>query len=153
MVTLGRGNLAAPGPREEAAVQEAYGAYRRVQAETASPPQLILMLYDGLLKRLQSALNGLEVRDYEEVNGSLQGAQEILLELAASLDMESGEIADNLMALYQYQHQLLLEANVAKDPAPVREVAVLSGQLREAWANALEQIATHAAIQDADARG
>lgn len=135
-------------------MQEAFGAYRRVQAETAPPAQLILMLYDGLQKRLQRALSGLESRDYEEVNGSLQRAQEILLELASSLDMESGEIADNLMALYHYQHHLLLEANVAKDAAPVRQVAALSSQLRDAWANALEQIANHAATaQEPDARG
>ena len=130
-------------------MQEAYGAYRRVQTETAAPAQLILLLYDGLLRRLQRALQGLEVRDYEEANGSLQRAQEILLELAASLDMDGGEIADGLMALYQYQHSLLLQANVAKDPEPVRQVAALSGQLRGAWANALEQIASN----DASALG
>jgi flagellar protein FliS len=136
------------------AVQEAFGAYRRVQTETAPPAQLILMLYDGLLTRLNSALNGLETNDYEEVNGSLQRAQEIVLELAASLDMERGEIADNLMALYEYQHHLLVEANVAKDPAPVRQVATMAGQLREAWVHALEQIATHDAVaEEPDARG
>lgn len=135
-------------------MQEAYGAYRRVQTETATPSQLILLLYDGLLKRLHRALQGLEVRDYEEANGSLQRAQEILLELAASLDMDSGEIADGLMALYHYQHGLLLQANVAKDPEPVRQVAVLSGELRGAWANALEQIANaDASAHEAGKRG
>ena len=100
-------------------VQPGYGAYRRVQAETASPAQLILLLYDGLLKRLQHALLGLEGRNYEQVNGSLQHAQDILLELVASLDMDAGEIAENLAQLYEYQHRRLIEANLRKDPEPV----------------------------------
>jgi flagellar protein FliS len=122
-------------------VQAGYGAYRRVQAETASPAQLVLLLYDGLLKRLQTALQGLEGHDYEQANGSLQHAQDILLELAASLDMEAGEIAERLAQLYEYQHHLLLQANVRKDPAPVREVVTLASRLRDAWAHAAAQVA------------
>ena len=128
-------------------VQSGYGAYRRVQAETASPAQLILLLYDGLLHRLQLALHDLEGRDYEAANGSLQHAQDILLELAASLDMEAGEIADRLAQLYEYQHHLLLQANVNKDPQPVREVTRLAGQLRNAWAHAAAQVAWPGAAQ------
>ena len=45
------------------------------------------------------------------------------------------------MDLYQYQHSLLPRANVQKDPAPVREAAVFTNQLREAWANAAPQVA------------
>lgn len=124
-----------------ALVQAGYGAYRRVQAETASPAQLVLLLYDGLLGRLQNALHGLEVLDYEQANGSLQRAQDILLELAASLDMEAGEIAERLAELYEYQHHLLLQANLQKDPQPVEEVVTLARKLRDAWAQAAAQVA------------
>ncbi len=133
-------------------VQSGYGAYRRVQAETASPAQLILLLYDGLLHRLQVALHGLEGSDYEQANGSLLHAQDILLELAASLDMEAGELADRLAQLYEYQHHLLLQANVNKDPRPVREVAKLAGELRNAWAQAAVQVAWPSATEPYDAQ-
>jgi flagellar protein FliS len=63
--------------------------------------------------------------------------------------MDAGEIADRLSQLYEYEHHLLLRANVEKDPEPVREVTRLVTQMRDAWAQAAAQVAWPAAHPNA----
>jgi flagellar protein FliS len=117
-----------------------YGVYRRIQTETSSPGELILMLYDALLNDLQHAESDLTQHHWEPAHTSLVRAQEIVLELIASLDMDAGEIARQLAPLYEYQYQRLLEANVQKNPKPVTEVIGLVRPLREAWMNAVRKV-------------
>ncbi len=117
-----------------------YGAYRRIQAETSSPAELILLLYDGLMKDLTQAEERLAQRDWEVAHVALVRAQEIVLELIASLDMNAGDIARQLAPLYEYQYQRLLEANVRKDAGAVAEVIRLVTPLRNAWIAAIRNV-------------
>jgi len=115
-------------------------AYRKTAVETASPLDLILMLYDGALKFLDRGRAAMERRDLSEQNESLTRAQAILTELAVCLNMEQGgEVAANLLGLYSYMSSRLVEANVHDDPKPIEEVARLLTELREAWATLAAQ--------------
>jgi flagellar protein FliS len=112
-----------------------YGAYRRIQTETASPADLILQLYDGLLNNLQRADDAMTAgQDLAAANAALLRAQDIVMELVASLDLDAGEIAQQLADLYQYVYQRLIEANVRKDRDAIAEVIRLMGRIRDAWA-------------------
>jgi flagellar protein FliS len=121
--------------------QAGYGAYQRIQTQTSSPGELIILLYDALQTDLQRAEQGLLMGDYELVNARLSRAQEIVQELSASLDRNQGEIPEQLGALYGYIYRRLVDANVRKDVAPVREVAELVKPLREAWGAAVREVA------------
>jgi flagellar secretion chaperone FliS len=114
-----------------------YGTYQRIQAETSSPGQLILLLYDALLKNLKGAESALQRHDNEVAHSALMRSQDIVLELIASLDMNSGDIAKQLAPLYEYQYQRLLDANLHKDRRAVGEVVRLVTPLRQAWAHAI----------------
>jgi flagellar protein FliS len=104
-----------------------------VQAETSSPADLIALLYGALQNDLQRAEGGLQAGDYTLVNERLTRAQEIVLELLASLDHSQGDLPKQLAALYQYLYQRLVDANVHKDLGAVREAASLVQPLAEAW--------------------
>ncbi len=117
-----------------------YGVYRRIQTETSSPAELILLLYDALLNDLKHAEERLRHREFDTAHTSLVRAQEIVLELIASLDMDAGDIARQLAPLYEYQYQRLLEANVQKNAKPVAEVIRLVTPLRDAWVNAIRNV-------------
>lgn len=117
-----------------------YGAYRRVQAETSSPGELIILLYDALLNDLTQAHDCLTSQHYEIAHRALIRAQEIILELISSLDLSAGEIARQLQPLYQYEYQRLLDANVQKDAGAVAEVISLIRPLREAWVQAVQTV-------------
>ena len=110
-----------------------YGAYKRIQAQTSSPGELVVLLYDALLNDLARADLAIDERDLPRVHDRLVHAQEIVLELAASLNHDAGEISEQLAALYDYCYRRLLEANVKKDKSAVHEVSRLLQPVRDAW--------------------
>lgn len=119
--------------------------YRANAVLTASPGQLVLMLYDGILKALAIAQEAFkqpesDPRRIEAINHQLIKAQAIITELQASLNIEAGgEFARTMQRLYDYHHRRLLEANIRKQVEPVIEVERLIRELRDAWAQMLAQ--------------
>jgi flagellar protein FliS len=119
--------------------------YRANAVLTASPGQLVLMLYDGALKALALAREAFarpesDFRRIEVINTQLLKAQAILNELSSGLNLEAGgEFARTLQRLYEYHHQRLFEANLRKQVEPVVEVERLLRELRDAWAEMLRK--------------
>ena len=109
-----------------------HGAYQRVQAETSSPGEVIVLLYDALLKNLRRAAAAIEAGDSELVNEAHTRAQDITLELRASLDTDA-EIAQQLSPLYTYTFRRLVAANVTKNAEIIREPETLITPMRDAW--------------------
>jgi flagellar protein FliS len=117
--------------------QQAQMQYQRMQAQTASPGQLVIMLYQGALRFIGRAKAGLQARDYDASRVNLLKAQDIVAELMASLDMGVGEISDNLMRLYEYMHRRLIDANIRRDEVAATEVEELLRSLLPAWQEAV----------------
>ncbi|MEN9637335.1 MAG: hypothetical protein RL077_5739 [Verrucomicrobiota bacterium] len=117
--------------------------YRVNSVVTASPGQLVLMLFDGALKALALAQAGFEMPEgdlarFEKVNTHLLKAQSIFTELRSGLNMAAGgEFATTMDRLYDYYNRRLFEANLRKEVAPVIEVERLLRDVRDAWAQML----------------
>lgn len=117
--------------------------YRANAVLTASPGQLVLMMYDGTLKALALALEAFaqpaeNPQRIEQINRELLKAQRILAELQGTLNFDAGgEVARTLHRLYDYHNRRLLEANLRKQVEPVIEVERLVRELRDAWAEML----------------
>jgi len=121
--------------------------YRTNAVMTATPGQLVLMLYDGALKFLELAKYAFAQppetpHRIAEINQHLLKAQAIITELQSGLNLqEGGEFAQTMNRLYSYHNRRLFEANLRKDPAPVAEVERLLREIRNAWA---EMLTSHA---------
>src|SRR5262245_47469769 len=115
-----------------------YHQYQRTQAETASPGELVVMLYKGAIKFLGSARQNLDVGDLEATNRQLLRAQEIILELMISVDVGVGPVARNLFDLYEFMHRHLVQANIRKDERLIEEVEALLRELTPAWEQAVQ---------------
>ncbi len=119
--------------------------YRANSVLTASPGQLVLMLYDGALKAMALAKEAFAAppdtaRRIENINTQLLKAQAILTELQNGLNLDAGgEFARTMHRLYDYHNRRLLEANIRKQIEPVIEVERLVRELRDAWAQMLTQ--------------
>jgi len=119
-------------------------SYRNISAQTATPPHLVLMLYEGAIRFLEKSLTGFEYADPLEfnqtINNNVQRAQEIIFEMNSRLDMnKGGEIAENFRRLYCYFYSRLQEANSKKKKSPIMEVIKLLKELRDAWAEMLHR--------------
>lgn len=115
-------------------------AYQAQSILTASPGQLILLMYDGALRFMAQARAAFDQpeetpRRIEHINTALLRAQAIIGELRANLDFKSGgEIAVNLDRLYDYHLRRLYECNIRKSEIPLIEVEGLVRELRNGWA-------------------
>lgn len=107
--------------------------YQQTQAQTVSPGQLVVMLYDGVLRFSRRARTALAAHDYEAAHNALCRAQDIIAELDATLDDRAGAISTNLHRIYQYCLLRLVEANIQKDLAPLDEVIGHFAALSETW--------------------
>ena len=113
-------------------------AYKRQQVLTATPEALTLMLYNGALRFMTEGREAIERKDYEEANNSLQKAQNIITEFRVTLNMEY-EIAHQLLPLYNYVYDRLVEANMRSDVKPLDEAKNIITELRDAWAQAMKK--------------
>ncbi|MEQ8690853.1 MAG: flagellar export chaperone FliS, partial [Pseudomonadales bacterium] len=90
--------------------------YRKLDVQTsvasATPHQLVEMLFDGARDRLNHAIGYVERNDHAARNEAINSVIDIVSGLQASLDHEQGgELAGNLEALYDYMQRLLFRAN------------------------------------------
>ncbi|MDO9353736.1 MAG: flagellar export chaperone FliS [Solirubrobacteraceae bacterium] len=109
-------------------------AYRESAVMTASPVQLVVMLYDGANRFLQRALI-LHGQDSKiEAGVAIGRAQAIVEELLATIDIErGGDIAPQLQGIYVFCLSQMATAHLKQDPAPLHEVMRLLGELRDSW--------------------
>lgn len=118
----------------------AYSAYQKTNINTASQGKLIVLLYEGAIKNLSTAVNYFESNgnilpgNIEKFGICLQKTQAIITELEVSLDMEKGgEIAKNLMALYVYFNEELINAGINKNKEKITFVLEKLKTLADSW--------------------
>ncbi len=100
---------------------------------TASPGRLLVMLYDRLALDLTRAESAIEQQDHNGAHAALMHAQDIVIELRATLDVSVWAAGQQLALVYDYLLELLIDANVRKDAGTVRNCTVLLEPIHDAW--------------------
>lgn len=116
-----------------------YQQYKEVQATTASPDRLLIMLYEGAIRFCTQAKMAMENDDVQKAHENLTRAQDIVLEFMATLDLKAGELTGNIMRIYEYINYCLIQANVTKDPQFVEEALAFLRDFRDTWEEAAER--------------
>lgn len=117
---------------------QAYKDYKKTTVESASPGKLLLMLYDGLIKDVDIAREAIEKKDINTAHNRLMNAQDIMLELMSTLNMDY-EISKELLNLYSYLRQQLAEANLKKDGQILSDIRGIIVDLRDTWREAIKK--------------
>jgi flagellar protein FliS len=115
----------------------AHQQYQNNMVNTASPQELTLMLYNGLIKFLNLSIQGMEEKTIEKANNYILRSQDIIEEFTRTLDMNY-EVSNGMAALYDFMNNRLIEANIKKDKAIVEEVRGFAEDLRDTWAQAMK---------------
>jgi flagellar protein FliS len=114
-------------------------AYAQIGVESAvmsaSPHQLIVLLFDGALSALVRARLFMQQGELAAKGEALSKAINIIDNgLKAGLDNEQGgEIAENLSSLYDYMIRRLMLANLRNDVEAIEEVEGLLTNIADAW--------------------
>jgi len=114
--------------------EKALSRYKTMSVETASPGELVLMLYNESLRAMKDASLAMERKDIGATCKNLLKAQDIVLELRTSLNPKAGmEVAANLDTMYEYVGGRLIEANIKKSQEPLMDAMKVMGNLRDGW--------------------
>ena len=112
--------------------------YQQNQVGTASPEQILLMLYDGAIRFVRRAITGIEENKPELRISGVSKAMAIIAEFSNSLNRDiGGQIAEDLDALYHFMMRELTAANLKNDVEKLRNVEKLLMDLRQTWGEAV----------------
>lgn len=115
-------------------------AYRETAVMTASPIQLVVMLYDGANRFLKQAIAAHEHDQPLKASAPLGRAQAIVEELFATLDVErGGDIASRLGGIYVFCLSEMADARMEAKPDRLHEVVRLLSELRDSWSQVAAQ--------------
>jgi flagellar protein FliS len=110
--------------------------YLQDSINTASPGKLLVMLYDRLVMDLHQGEEALKAGERELANDKINHAQEIILELRTTLDVDAWDGAPGLASLYGFLLTELIQANIKRDAAKVATLRGIVEPLRDTWREA-----------------
>lgn len=114
------------------AVNNPYAAYANSKIMTASPAELILMLYDGAIKFCNIAIAAVENNEIEKAHNNIVKVERIIEEFQMSLDHKY-PVAKDFDKVYTYLIQRLQEANFKKDAEILQEILKHLRTMRDTW--------------------
>lgn len=117
----------------------ALNQYKQNTVLTATPEELTLMLYDGGIKFMNVAKYNMEMDRVEKSHVALLRAQDIIIELVASLNMDY-ELSNNLKDLYDFIIANLIDANINKETKPIEEALEILTEIRDTWKQAMQEV-------------
>jgi|ERR1043166_712055 flagellar protein FliS len=113
----------------------AAGAYREREVLSASPPRLVVIVYDHVLTSLARAQQAQRAGKEEARLAALSTAREGIMELVVTIDAEKGgEIARQLQSLYTFFLTSLLDVGVRRDSRLLERVIGMITELRDSFA-------------------
>ena len=99
-------------------------SYRSRRVETASPLQILVMLYQELLRRVELGALAIEEGDRVASTSHFHRAREVLSELVAALDPRGAEkLCADLGSIYAWSLAELVAAGRTGDALRARKVA------------------------------
>lgn len=119
-------------------IPNAIARYKAVQINTASPGQVLLMLYDGIFRFLGEAKDALQKDELARFGERVGRTHAILSELVTGLNPTlAPELCQNLENLYFFCMSQLVQANLKKSSKEIDDVLRVLTPLRDAWATAV----------------
>jgi len=127
-----------------------YGAktYKSTQIKTATPEQVLLMLYEAAIKSSKLAKTAIEKKNIAEKCKQIGKVHDIVMELRNTLDHTKGpEVTAQLESLYDFCISQLFKANMHNDLASLEHVTKILTTLYEGWVIAVEEVLKKAKVQ------
>lgn len=117
--------------------QSAARLYRKVETSAVDQKQLLVLLYEGAVRRLREGMRYLEAGQYEDWASCSDHVRRILSELLLALDdTVEPKLTASLRTLYIYIQRLITEGGLEEDFVKLEEAVGLLAQLAEAWRQA-----------------
>lgn len=114
---------------------QGYQGYKEQGINEMSPGELLLLLYDELVKRLLRAGLALDKSDYPLFEASIDRGLDIIRYLDDTLDMQY-PISHNLNRLYDYFGFELNRVKIGRNKTELERVRTMASELRDTFREA-----------------
>ncbi len=109
-------------------------AYKTIEAQSRTPLELVVMLYDGALRFVASGRAAIERGDIHARREAFSRLLAIVSELQSTLNIEGGgPVAVSLDELYRFVISKVMESAAQNSVAPLDEVRRVLEPLRDGW--------------------
>lgn len=115
-----------------------YLKYQQNNILTAPPAQLTLMIYDGAIKFGNLAKIAMENKEIEKAHINISKIQNLITELLNTLDYNY-PVAKDFEIVYTNIANLLLKANLSKNPDDMEKVLEELRDIRNIWKELMSQ--------------
>jgi flagellar protein FliS len=113
-------------------------AYREADVQSASPVEVVIMLYDALVRDMKRVITAIGAGDIQDRVNHSTHAFEVLQQLECSLDMEhGGSTAKDLSRFYSHVRAKVMEVQFKLDPALLERQIEMVLELRQGWVQAM----------------
>jgi len=127
--------------------------YQQNQVLTASPEQILVMLYDAAIRFTRQAMIGIEDGRTSVKADGVSRAMAIITEFSNTLDHDiGGQIAADLDALYSFMIRELNQATLNDDMDKLKVVEGLLTDLRQTWVEAIDIARNEGSTQQANSK-
>lgn len=109
-----------------------YAKYQDSKILTASPAELTLMLYEGIIKFTNIGITAIESREFQKANLNIMKAERIVDHLSATLN-DKYPVAKDFQNIYSCIMQALISGNMKKDVAELERALEYSRMIRDTW--------------------
>lgn len=115
-----------------------FQTYQDNAVNTASGPQLTMMLYNGCIKFIKQSMIDMNEQNYENKNINIQKAQNIVQELMLTLNQEL-EISKQMLPIYEFVIFQLREANIKNEISYLETALEFVIEFRDTWKDVMKQ--------------
>lgn len=120
-------------------MQNPYAKYKEQSVMTMTQGDMINLLYEEIISRLNKAIICIGEKDIEGRNNHLKKARAIVTHLDTTLDPQY-EVSKNLSSLYEYFNYSMTQANIKNDAGALQEILPMVEELKDAFAQADKQV-------------
>ena len=116
-----------------------YAKYQDSKILTASPAELTLMLYEGIIKFTNIGITAIENREFQKANTNIMKAERIVDHLSATLN-DKYPVAHDFRNVYDCIMQALIQGNMKKDVAELERALEYSRMIRDTWKDVMKTV-------------
>jgi len=112
-----------------------YEQYKRTSINTMTKGELLLLLLDEVIKKLNHSKILMENSDFDQANINLVKCRKIFNYLIVSLD-DKYEISSELSEMYMFFNKEIIKASATKNTKNIDDILPMIKDLRNTWAEA-----------------
>lgn len=116
-----------------------YAKYQDSKILTASPAELTLMLYEGIIKFTNIGITAIENREFQKANTNILKAERIVDHLSATLN-DKYPVSNDFRNVYDCIMQALIQGNMRKDIAELERALEYSRMIRDTWKDVMKTV-------------